>query len=65
MDIFFVLSGYIITLKFIQEKEKYSTINLSSFYIRRAFRILPLVCAYLGTLCVVSLFVNLLDFHSF
>ena len=64
VDIFFVLSGYIITLKFIQEKEKSSTINLSSFYIRRAFRILPLVCAYLGTLCVVSLFVNLLDFHS-
>jgi peptidoglycan/LPS O-acetylase OafA/YrhL len=64
VDIFFVLSGYIITLKFIQEREKSSTINLRDFYIRRAFRILPLVCAYLGTLCVVSLFVNLLDFHS-
>ena len=27
VDIFFVLSGYIITLKFIQEREKSSTIN--------------------------------------
>jgi len=63
VDIFFVLSGYIITRKFIEEREKSSTIDLGSFYIRRAFRILPLVCAYLGTLCIISLFVNLLDFH--
>ncbi|MGD0893760.1 MAG: acyltransferase [Terracidiphilus sp.] len=63
VDIFFVLSGYIITLKFIQERDKSATIDLHSFYLRRAFRILPLVCAYLATLCVLSLFVNLVDFH--
>lgn len=63
VDIFFVLSGYIITLRFIQERQRSSTIDLRSFYVRRAFRILPLVFTYLGTLCVLSLLVNLVDFH--
>jgi peptidoglycan/LPS O-acetylase OafA/YrhL len=63
VDIFFVVSGYIITLRFLEEREKTSTINLRAFYARRAFRILPLVCAYLLTLCVLSRFVNLIDFH--
>jgi peptidoglycan/LPS O-acetylase OafA/YrhL len=63
VDIFFVLSGYIITTRFIEEREKYSTISLSGFYLRRAFRILPLVAAYLTALCVVSRFVNLVDFR--
>jgi len=64
VDIFFVLSGYIITLHFIEERKKSSTFDLRSFYLRRAFRILPLVIAYLSTLCVLSLFVNLVDFHK-
>lgn len=59
VDIFFVLSGYIITARLIEEREKTSTINLSSFYIRRAFRILPLVCLYLGALYAISLFVDM------
>lgn len=63
VDIFFVVSGYIITLRFLEERAKTSTIDLRAFYARRAFRILPLVCAYLLTLCVLSLFVNLIDFH--
>jgi len=64
VDIFFVVSGYIITLRFLEEREKTSTINLRSFYARRAFRILPLVCTYLLTLCILSRFVNLVDFHG-
>lgn len=63
VDIFFVVSGYIITLRFLQERATTSTIDLRAFYARRAFRILPLVCAYLLTLCILSLFVNLVDFH--
>jgi peptidoglycan/LPS O-acetylase OafA/YrhL len=64
VDIFFVVSGYIITLRFLEEREATSTIDLRGFYLRRAFRILPLVCTYLGTLCVLSLFVHFRDFHA-
>jgi peptidoglycan/LPS O-acetylase OafA/YrhL len=64
VDIFFVISGYIITLRFLEERERSSTINLKSFYWRRAFRILPPLVAYILTLCFLSLFVNLVDFHG-
>ena len=63
VDIFFVVSGYIITLRFLEEREKTCSIDLRGFYARRAFRILPLVCTYLLTLSVLSLWVNLVDFH--
>jgi peptidoglycan/LPS O-acetylase OafA/YrhL len=39
---FFVLSGFLITYLLLTEKEKYRTINIRSFYIRRALRIWPL-----------------------
>jgi peptidoglycan/LPS O-acetylase OafA/YrhL len=61
VDIFFVVSGYIITLRFLEERDKSSTIDLGSFYVRRVFRILPLVCAYLLTLVVLSRFIDLGD----
>lgn len=38
---FFVLSGFLISYFLIKEKEKTNTINIKQFYIRRAFRILP------------------------
>jgi peptidoglycan/LPS O-acetylase OafA/YrhL len=63
VDIFFVLSGYIITARLIEERRKFSTISLSSFYVRRAFRILPLVAVYLATLFLLSRFIDLIDFH--
>lgn len=59
-----MLSGYIITARLISEREKSSTISLRNFYLRRAFRILPLVTAYLITLCLLSLFANLVDFRA-
>jgi peptidoglycan/LPS O-acetylase OafA/YrhL len=64
VDIFFVVSGYIITLQLLREEATSFTIDLGSFYLRRAFRILPLVCAYLSVLVLVSEFVNLRDFRS-
>ena len=63
VDIFFVISGYIITLRFIEEKKTSSSTNLRVFYQRRAFRILPVVLFYLFTLCALSLFLDLRDFH--
>jgi peptidoglycan/LPS O-acetylase OafA/YrhL len=62
--IFFVLSGYIITSRLVQERSaEEGSIDLRGFYLRRAFRILPLVIVYLATVCVVWLFSDLHDFH--
>lgn len=58
VNIFFVLSGFIITSRLLEEHRDTSTINLRHFYMRRAFRILPLVIAYLATLAVLSYFLH-------
>lgn len=50
VDIFFVISGYIITAGLIAERAKLGTICLKNFYLRRARRILPLVITYLAFL---------------
>ena len=39
--IFFVLSGYLITVLLMKEYDRTSTIGLRRFYVRRAYRILP------------------------
>jgi peptidoglycan/LPS O-acetylase OafA/YrhL len=46
--IFFVISGFLITTLLMREYATKGAISLKSFYIRRAFRILPAVFAYLG-----------------
>lgn len=42
VDIFFALSGWLITWLLLKEKEKTGQINLAAFYLRRFFRIAPL-----------------------
>lgn len=46
MTVFFVLSGFLITYILLAEKEKNNAIGFKRFYLRRAFRILPMY--YLG-----------------
>ncbi len=41
VDVFFVLSGYLITWLLVREVEKTGTVNLKSFYARRVRRLLP------------------------
>ncbi|MBL6428255.1 MAG: acyltransferase [Maritimibacter sp.] len=41
VDLFFVLSGYLITLILLREKEKTGRISFGQFYLRRVRRILP------------------------
>jgi peptidoglycan/LPS O-acetylase OafA/YrhL len=41
VDIFFVLSGFLITTLLVREREKYGNVTLKGFYTRRACRILP------------------------
>jgi len=45
--VFFVISGFLITTLLLREQEKTGTISLRKFYLRRAFRILPVTCLYL------------------
>lgn len=53
--IFFVISGYLITTLLLREREKTSKISLKSFYIRRAFRILPPLYVYILVLTILWL----------
>lgn len=41
VDLFFALSGFLITTLLLEEYRKYNSISLSSFYIRRTFRLFP------------------------
>lgn len=47
VQIFFVISGFIITLLLLREKEAHGTISLSAFWRRRSFRILPALWVFL------------------
>jgi peptidoglycan/LPS O-acetylase OafA/YrhL len=53
--IFFVLSGYLITLLLLQEAEKRGTISLKQFYFRRMSRIFPVYYAYLAVVAGLQL----------
>jgi peptidoglycan/LPS O-acetylase OafA/YrhL len=50
VDVFFVLSGYLITSILLTERERTGAINLRHFYIRRACRLLP---ALVVVICIV------------
>ena len=47
VHIFFVVSGFLITTLLLRERDRYGTISLRDFYIRRALRIWPLYYAVL------------------
>jgi len=51
--IFFVLSGYLITNLLLREYERNSAIDLTDFYTRRAFRILPAAFVYMTVVVVL------------
>jgi peptidoglycan/LPS O-acetylase OafA/YrhL len=51
--IFFVLSGYLITMLLMKEYGKTSTIALRKFYVRRAFRILPAAILFMLPVFVI------------
>jgi peptidoglycan/LPS O-acetylase OafA/YrhL len=56
VDIFFAISGFLITTLLLQEKETGGNINFSSFYTRRAFRIMPPIIGYLAAICALNAF---------
>lgn len=53
VDIFFVISGFLITTLLLKEKIKNGKVSLKKFYVRRILRIFPV--AYLYLFCLVIL----------
>src|ERR1700722_6799319 len=53
VNVFFVLSGFLITKLLLREYERTSTINLREFYIRRAFRIFPAAFVFLAVVIIL------------
>jgi peptidoglycan/LPS O-acetylase OafA/YrhL len=52
--IFFVISGFIITTLLLREEEKRGSVSLKNFYIRRAFRILPVFWFFVAAVAVAD-----------
>ena len=57
VDMFFVLSGYLITTLLIREVDLSGTIDLGRFYLRRALRLLPALAGMLLVVTVLRLLV--------
>jgi peptidoglycan/LPS O-acetylase OafA/YrhL len=56
VDVFFVISGFLITTLMLREWDKTGRVSLTGFYLRRSLRILP---AYFFFLLFVFIFVSL------
>lgn len=57
VDLFFVLSGFLITWLLLKEKQKYGRISLKEFYFRRVLRIVPAYVLFLLGYYLLVLFV--------
>ena len=53
VDVFFVISGFLITYLLVRENEAKGTIRLKNFYFRRFFRIFPPFYAYLAVVIIL------------
>lgn len=65
VQIFFVLSGFLITTLMLREIQRSGRVHLGHFYLRRALRIVPVYAAYLLVLAVLDVcgMVHLQDRH--
>ena len=54
VQIFFVISGFLITWLLLDEEDKTGSVSLKSFYVRRGLRIIPVQIAYLAVLALLS-----------
>ena len=57
VEVFFVISGYLITLLLIAERERTGSVSLTDFWVRRARRLLPaLFTLLIGTITYCAMF---------
>ena len=54
VEVFFVISGFIITTLLLNEEHSHGFVSIKGFYIRRAFRIWPAAYAYLLVVAVLA-----------
>jgi peptidoglycan/LPS O-acetylase OafA/YrhL len=54
VDVFFVISGFLITSILLHEKAKNGFINFKSFYLRRMLRLMPAYYAFLACTAIVN-----------
>ncbi len=57
VDVFFVLSGFLITCLLLEEWELVGTVSLSRFYLRRFLRLIPALVLFLAGVCVYAVLV--------
>ena len=61
VDVFFLISGFLITYLLLRERSQKGKINFLQFFMRRILRIWPLYFFVIGVIAIAPLFVNLLD----
>jgi peptidoglycan/LPS O-acetylase OafA/YrhL len=54
VEVFFVISGYLITMLLMKEHRRHATIDLRTFWMRRARRLLPALYTLLLTVSIVT-----------
>lgn len=64
VDLFFVLSGFLITTLLLEEHAERGTISLRSFFKRRALRLLPALVVLLGVFLAVASVAAIVDDRS-
>jgi peptidoglycan/LPS O-acetylase OafA/YrhL len=61
VDVFFVLSGYLITSLLVREWDRWGSLDIVGFYLRRARRLLPALCLVVVSVGVWAAFVPTSD----
>jgi len=54
VELFFGISGFLITYHMVEEWRRTGGVSLSRFYVRRAFRILPIALVFLATISLLG-----------
>jgi peptidoglycan/LPS O-acetylase OafA/YrhL len=58
VDLFFVLSAYLITELLVREKARRGSLDVKAFYVRRILRIWPLYFFFIGVACMLHVFMG-------
>ena len=67
VTVFFVISGYLITLLMLREEDRNGSISLKKFYIRRVLRIFPALYVYILAIGLLSAlgYINDVPWHDY